>query len=255
MLDWVEQPRFIDELRTMVAPAPCLIADDARFMPTGYASPLEARLDTFGRRVMPELAEVWEQLASWWLVHRTRANTPNWDIATEATIAGRRGLVLVEAKANVPELSDAGKPSPDRPEGQSAESRLRSRANHERIAAAIDSARTGLLGQLPGLDISRDRHYQLSNRLAFTWKLGSLGVPSVLLYLGFTGDDGIRDAGEPLKNEAHWQQVFEQHLRDVGLEGVDTQPISTGDAPFWLLCRSRRVLEQSPPATPRARSR
>lgn len=34
--------------------------------------------------------------------------------------------------------------------------------------------------------IERDSYYQLSNRFAWTWKLASLGVPVVLLYLGFS---------------------------------------------------------------------
>jgi hypothetical protein len=36
-------------------------------------------------------------------------------------------------------------------------------------------------------------HYRFANRLAFAWKTASEGMPTILLYLGFTGDDGISD--------------------------------------------------------------
>jgi hypothetical protein len=35
--------------------------------------------------------------------------------------------------------------------------------------------------------ISRDNRYQMSNRFAWSWKLASVGVPVVLVYLGFVG--------------------------------------------------------------------
>ena len=34
--------------------------------------------------------------------------------------------------------------------------------------------------------ISHESHYQLANRLAFACKITSLGIPTVLVYLGFT---------------------------------------------------------------------
>ena len=45
--------------------------------------------------------------------------------------------------------------------------------------------------------------------LAFTWKLTSLGIPTVVVYLGFLGDSGIANAGEPFSDEAHC--VFADH--------------------------------------------
>jgi len=55
----------------------------------------------------------------------------------------------------------------------------------------------------PDVRLDRDSHHQLANRLAFTWKLATLGIPVVLLY--FTGrDEGIADAGEPILDDAYW---------------------------------------------------
>lgn len=249
VLDWVERPGFLQELEALVAPTPCRIAPDAIYLPRSHAEPAEARLDVFGRRVLPN-HPVWDELRRWWLRHPKGANTPNWDLAVTCQIEGRPGLVLVEAKANAPELSEAGK-APAREEARrrrvsvqrSAESIERSADNAQQISAAIDSARSALEPQLPGISISRDRHYQLSNRLAFAWKLASYGIPTVLLYLGFTGDTGMP---APLRDEAEWQALFRQHLGAVCPSGITEEPIRTGAAEFWVLCRARKVLEPSP---------
>ena len=207
-------------------------------MPMGLQAPAEARLEAFGPRVDPANPG-WSALASWWLAHPAGANTPNWDIAAWCEVEGRPGLILVEAKANVPELSSAGKPLPLEASGKSQE-------NHRRIGEAIEEAAAGLSTKCPGICISRDRHYQLSNRLAFAWKLASLGIPSVLVYLGFTGDEGIRDVGEPFANDDHWQHTFRDYLQTVCPTSVLAALIDVGPASFWVLSRSRPIIEVSP---------
>lgn len=251
VLDWVEQPHFLEDLQALVAPVPCQIAGRTTYRPRGYDDPVEARLDSFGRAALPG-DRIWSDLRRWWLRHPKGANTPNWDLAVRCDIAGRPGLLLVEAKANVPELSEAPKPAIVPRAGRSVEGLRRSRENHEQIAAAIEAARRALAPRVPGIAIHRDRHYQLSNRLAFAWKLASLGVPTVLLYLGFTGDAGIRDVGEPLRDAEHWGALFSSHLTRVCPSGIAEEPIEIGDAAFWVLCRARPVLE--PSAVRRARA-
>ena len=76
---------------------------------------------------------MWSPLRSWWLAHEGGANTPNWDIGAACEIEGTPGLILVEAKANVPELSVAGK-------AIDAAASPASVANHERIGRAIEEA-------------------------------------------------------------------------------------------------------------------
>jgi hypothetical protein len=122
-----------------------------------------------------------------------------------------------------------------------------SQENHRRIGEAIGEVAAGLSSQFPGIRISRDGHYQLSNRLAFAWKLASLGIPSVLVYLGLTGDDGIRDVCEPFAHDDHWQHTFRDHLQTVCPTSVLAVPIDVGPASFWVLSRSRPILEVSPP--------
>jgi hypothetical protein len=208
-------------------------------MPRGYRSPDEARLETFGPEALPG-AQAWESLRTWWLAHERGANTPNWDIAVGCEIEETPGLILVEAKANLPELSIAGKSSDT---GASAPSL----ANHERIGLAIDEACAALRHMAAAITISRDSHYQLSNRVAFAWKLASLGVPTVLVYLGFVGDTGIADAGAPFESAAHWQESFGDYTSSVVPKELFERRLECGRAPAWLLVRSRRVIELSGP--------
>jgi hypothetical protein len=238
VLDWTSQPLFIPELLELLRPVECSVTAHSVCRPLGFGAPAEARLDQFGPETMPGHV-AWPVLTSWWLKHARGANTPNWDIAVACEVEGRPGLVLVEAKANVPELSPAGKRLVNN-------ASARSKENHDHIASAIAEARGALTPLLGAVAIERDRHYQLSNRLAFGWRLASLGVPTVLLYLGFTGDDGIRDVGEPFSGEDHWQRVFLAHLRGVCPPTVLDTPVDLGEAKLWVLSRSRPVIERSP---------
>jgi hypothetical protein len=240
VLDWTSRPEFCLELLQLVAPVDCHITSRSDWMPRGHGSPDEARLETFGPQILPN-SDVWTQLRRWWLAHERGANTPNWDIAASCEIEGKPGLILAEAKANVPELSAAGK-------ALDANASAASKENHERIAAAIGDACSALRQLGATTQISRDTHYQLSNRVAFAWKLASLGVPTVLVYLGFLGDDGIVDAGQPFTDQSHWESVFGSYAYSVVPKELFEKRIDCGSAPIWILIRSRRVIEMSEPA-------
>jgi hypothetical protein len=244
ILDWTDAPNFCTELIQLLKPVEVCKSTNSIWMPQGYCSDREARLETFGPKAIPG-TKVWNILRSWWLAHETGANTPNWDLALSGNIEGKLGLVLVEAKANVNELSPAGKSlSKNASEG--------SRANHIRIGEAIGEASTALKSYGGVVNISHDSHYQLSNRIAFSWKLASLGVPTVLVYLGFTGDWGISDIGPPLQNAAHWDLVFSSHAEYIVSSEIFEKRLNCGMAPAWILVRSRSVIEQSPTKSPHA---
>ena len=80
---------------------------------------------------------------------------------------------------------------------------------------------------------------------AFAWMLASSGVPIILLYLGFTGDDGIRDAGEPLSDAEHWSRLMRQHLGELDAEHLSDAETGCGASSFWLLVRSRPALRRT----------
>lgn len=120
VLDWTSTPEFLVELLQLVAPIHARVSAASQWMPRGHNDLEEARLETFGPKALPD-AGVWAALRTWWLAHEEGANTPNWDIALSCEIEDRPGLVLVEAKANAPELSalakarDENASSPARP--------------------------------------------------------------------------------------------------------------------------------------------
>lgn len=245
VLDWTAKPDFPQDLLQLLQPIDCELTSESRWQPMGRAHPAEARLSRFGPTTIPHAD--WSGFAQWWLEHG--GSTPTWDIAMQCDVEGRPGLVLVEAKANVPELTKGGKSLNKLEAGRprSEASVARSIENHERIGAAIFEARNALAAQIPEIAIDRDQHFQLSNRIAFAWKLASMGIPTVLLYLGFTGDEGIRDAGEPFADDVHWQRVFRSYLSGVCPPSALERSVEVNGSKMWILARSRRRLQDSPP--------
>lgn len=242
VLDWVDQTTFADDLARLVRPVDVALDADSIWMPRGHLHPDEARLETFGPKAFPN-SGAWSALCDWWLMRKRGANTPNWDIAASCKIEDVLGLILVEAKANIPELGISGKRLDLKASSASTE-------NHVRIGQAISEANDALRATFPDIAISRDSHYQLANRVAFAWKLATLGVPTVLVYLGFLGDQGIADAGSPFDSEKHWREVFHEHTRKIIPVTMLEKRHDVGPAPFWILLRSRQVLQVSPPRPP-----
>jgi hypothetical protein len=240
VLDWTSSPAFAVELMQLLRPVSIRLSADSDWMPRGYEAPDEAVLDRFGPRVMPR-SESWAALKHWWLTHAHGANTPNWDIAVACELEGRPGLILVEAKANKTELKIEGKLLAEKPSDNSRE-------NHDRIGLAIEEACIGLRTIDRSVAINRDRCYQLSNRLAFAWKLASLGIPSVLVYLGFLGDSGISDVGPPLVDSSDWRQTFAEHAKGVVPLDLFERRLSVAGAFTWFLLRERAIREVSPRA-------
>lgn len=192
------------KLTALVAPFATVSADDS-WMPVGFAQVQEAELNKAPRLLS---AAIRAQLGAWWLpADRQTARTPNFDIASTCTVGGVPGLLLVEAKAHAEELrkEEAGRllaadASDDR------------RASHATIGAAIADASAGLaLATRAPCHISRDTHYQMANRFAWAWKLTQLGVPVVLVYLGFLNADEMQDRGAPFASHADWQQLVHAH--------------------------------------------
>jgi len=242
VLDWTDQPDFIVQLLDTILPVRAAVTAGGLWMPRGYRFPDEARLESFGPHFLKE-HPAWPTLRRWWLCHERGANTPNWDLAVGCQIEGRPGLVLVEAKANELELKSEGKPL-------EKDASRNSQENHAQIKAAIAEA-SGVLNErgIPN-KIDRDTHYQLSNRIAFTWKLASLGIPTVLVYLGFVGDSGIEDVSPAFASLQHWTGSFRSYASEIAPETMFERRLEMGAAPAWCLVRSRPVIEISPTVTP-----
>jgi hypothetical protein len=153
-------------------------------------------------------AKVADALGSWWLAAARRASrTPTWDIACLCRIDGRRGILLVEAKAHHRELeeAEAGKPLDVRPSTNSCR-------NHARIGACIEEANCVLTTTTRRTwALSRDHHYQMSNRFAWSWKLAELGIPVVLVYLGFLKCDDLKNGEKAFDSARDWEKAVLAH--------------------------------------------
>jgi hypothetical protein len=194
-------------------------------MPRGLLEPNEAEL---GRTQEFLTADPREQLMSWWLAVKAGARVPNWDIAATCAIEGRKGLLLVEAKAHDQEPDASGKKEGN-PE------------NHERIAGAITAAKDGLNAVVPGWNLSRDRCYQLSNRFAWCWKLATLGVPVVLVFAGVLGADEMSYGGRrSFQTSDEWRRLLLDHAEGVVPASVWGTRIDVNGTPLFPLIRSVR---------------
>jgi hypothetical protein len=201
-------------------------------MPEGFYVLVEPQLHLAPRLVDPEIRQT---LAHWWLpAGREAARTPNIDIASTCNIAGKPGLLLVEAKAHDEELIK-----------EAAGRKLRSgatdarKASHGTIGNAIELAKRGLTAAT-GLEwrISRDTHYQISNRFAWGWKLADSGIPVVLIYLGFLNCAEMSHRGRPFGDHMAWEHLVRDHAMDIVPDSAWNRSWSVNGVPFIPLIKS-----------------
>ena len=86
--------------------------------------------------------------------------------------------------------------------------------------------------------LSRDSHYQLSNRFAWAWKLAEMDIPVVLVFLGFLNATEMEDRGESFRNHQEWRNyMMDQVIGIVPLEAWE-RPLLVGRAHLVTLLRS-----------------
>lgn len=177
------------------------------WMPVGFEQRAEAQLHNATRLLDPKISRL---LQDWWLPPGTDGTTPNFDIASTCRIDGKKGLLLVEAKAHLKELTEA---EAGRVLVEDDDAR---RASHPTIGRAIKEAADGL-GRDTRLAcrLSRDNRYQMSNRFAWSWKLATLGVPVVLVYLGFLRALDMADRGPLFSVPEDWERAVRVHSKDI----------------------------------------
>jgi hypothetical protein len=192
---------------------------DLVYFPRGPQSRDEAKL---GETPCLLDAERRKAVTSWWLAVRARANTPNWDIAVRCLVLGKPGLILVEAKAHHNEF-DSGGFGATNP------------FNIESIRDAVGEANGWLNASSPGWNLSVDSHYQLSNRFAWSWKLASLGVPVILVWLGFLNAQEMKN---PFSSEEDWREAVLKYSTVVVPANAWERSIEVNGTPFLSLIRS-----------------
>jgi hypothetical protein len=211
------------------------VAPTDRWIPAGFDRPAEAQLHTATDLLDPAVCDA---LGRWWLPEdQLDARTPNWDIAATCTIKGLAGLLLVEAKAHDTELlkEATGRKREAKRKGDEAARA----ASHVTIGTAIDQARAGL-HSATGLpwEISRDSHYQPSNRCAWSWRVADLGIPVVLVYLGFLNAAEMARGGTPFATASEWESVVAEHSAPLFPESVWNREWDVNGVPFIPLIRA-----------------
>ena len=228
-LIWTRGPKFAPILRSMVKGLPVEVDDDPPRMPRGRSVPCVVPLYRTSEPFLPE--SIRKELDSWWLAQRSgKQIRPSWDLVVSCKIQGKRGLVLAQGKANEKELAEEEK-------GKKY-NRATNFDAYEHLGNVIEEARAALDAVVAGVGISRDRFYQLSSRVAFAWKLAAIGIPCVLIYLGFLENQAWKTRKKPFLDDACWRSFVVEHCSEVLPPAMFDREIKCGKASMWLLARS-----------------
>lgn len=223
-------------LTEIAAPFATVDGRHDRWMPCGFDNVREATLPEADRLLPPEVRH---ELKRWWLTVSTPVTrTPNWDIASTCMIHGKPGLLLIEAKAHDQELikEEIARKGRD-------ETDVNARRNHMRIDWALRDASVALRAET-GLhwELSCDRCYQMSNRFAWAWKLTDLGVPVVMVYLGFLNAVEMGGNGNSaIADHLTWDAMVKAHGSALCPAEVWGRHWPLKGTPLIPLIRSREI--------------
>jgi len=159
---------------------------------------------------------------------------PTWDLICHLEGGGKSGLLIIEAKAHLSEMSEKNSKSPvDKKNPRSVANDLSIRL---RLAEA-NLAMTKL--NLGGFDLSADHDYQLSNRLAYLHKLACDGVPVILLYLGWEASPDW--SSDPFPDGSAWREAVKKQFEGIGpWDFVEREHRLESGVPFRMIVRSIR---------------
>ncbi len=94
---------------------------------------------------------------------------------------------------------------------------------------------------MPGWELSRDAHYQLSNRFAWAWKLATLKIQVVLVYLGFRNVAEMSKQGRPFTSQEDWEQGLRAYATGTVPEVAWGKRLDIAGTPLIPLIRSLEV--------------
>lgn len=237
ILTWTDKSPeiFVKELNELINLEFVNVSADDDWMPKGHNNSKEALIWDVPDNVISQKNKA--EIRKWWLKHYRPANTPNWDFFSTCKINHDIGLILLEAKAHFGELEKHGKRFNKNPSEKSKE-------NHCNICKAIAEANRSLKQVNAKVNLSIETHYQLVNRISYAWKISSLGIPVILIYLGFIGDKAM--SGH-FNSEKDWESCIEGYIKDVFPKKLAEKPIEAYEKnkssakPFWFLIRTRAV--------------
>lgn len=144
---------------------------------------------------------------TWWVPSAGKKAT--WDYICRAEINGKKGLILLEAKAHKGETNKKGD-IPHVP-GKATDSNKAGRNFRQK--------EQNIKEEFKKFDIAYDAsvhgYYQVANRIAYASRIHSvLNIPVLLIFLGFIGDAHFKDKWE---NEAAWLKDMNAYLKALSL--------------------------------------
>lgn len=228
VLKLIDSDHFLKSINELIEETGAKITNYDNWMPKSLNMRKEGQLKLFLKYNFSK--QLYTDLVKWWL--HTNETTPNWDLISTCTIEGERGLLLVEAKAHNSELENATF-------ANSTGTSENSIKNHYKIGEAIQQANTAINKQIDGVCISRDKCYQMSNRVAHTWWLANQGIPVVLLYLGcLKCEDMVNGRRTLFATDEEWQTAFTNHANLVGVNNLVGKKVDCGKSNFIIISKS-----------------
>jgi hypothetical protein len=216
----MDGPRRQSFLGSLVSPFASVGPEDL-LAPRGYYSPNETAL-VDGSDFLT--AHDQSLLRSWWLKNDSRY--PSWDIASTCTIGGRKGLLLVEAKAHSGEIKENDC------------CKAKDEQNCRSIVEAVAEASRALSESGLAWSINTTTRYQLSNRFAWAWKIASLGTPVVLVFLGFLNST---DWPDHFRSHDDWRRCLLNYTEGFVPQAAWETSLDVNGVPFIPLIRSADV--------------
>lgn len=206
VLDLIEREDFISTFNDILRPYNASIIDKKTVQPVGNDNIAEYGLQRFinERKLFEKFPSLNDfNFNIWWSPNGGKA--PTWDMISLCQLDGKDAVLLVEAKAHKSEFAKSGKKRLD------LEATSQAKRNLKNIEDRIKEACDSLNKNYKTFNISTDKYYQLSNRIAFAWKLKQLNVSVILIYLGFTCDADFNDSFE---DHVHWEKEFNNYIKD-----------------------------------------
>ena len=149
----------------------------------------------------------------WWRNILRSYSSQSWDFISTCTIDGKKGILLVEAKAKKGEMKLIA----------------RKKKNYD-----FSQPNKELNELIPGVELSNEKCPQLSNHIAHAWAMSKQDMPVILLYLGFCYSHGRCAFKTPLEYKAS----FKKHVRSIGADKLLDLKIADERTSFTFLCEA-----------------
>lgn len=216
------------------------IGPSDRWAPKGFREPAEIRLDEAQGFV--KSAEQRARLRDWWIGPGVmKMRTPSWDLVSTCRLGGAPGLMLVEAKAHLSELNSDPCTAKEK---RNIETMRRALGEATEKWNDLLRAASEAQGWKPRhwMKLVPSCHYELACRLAFALKLAEMGIPVILVYLGFLHADELEEQnGIVFRDEAEWRLCVVEKTKQTVPEEIWDATFDVDGTPLSVLVRAASV--------------